>query len=149
MGLRKSAFSSRHVAFCALAVFAAGCSASGAAFKPLEPIPSDKGVVYIYRQPSFVGSAVYGTVTADAKPVTKIQNGGYYPYVASPGPVHFEVTTEATNEADVDVEAGKAKYLKTTIGMGFLVGHLSLTEVSSEIGKQEIGECKLLPAATP
>jgi hypothetical protein len=42
------------------------------------------------------------------------------------------------------VEAGKEKYLKTTLGMGFVVGHLNLTEVSPEIGKKEIAECNLL-----
>ncbi len=126
-----------------------GCSASGSAFKPVNPIPADKGVVYIYREPSFAGSGVFGTVTANKTPITKIKNGGYFPFVASPGNVHFEVSTETTNEADVMVEAGKEKYLKTTIGMGFLVGHLSFSEVSPEIGKREISECQLLEPVEP
>lgn len=121
-----------------------GCGASGPAFKPVQPIPTDKGVVYIYREPGIGGSAVYGTVTANAKPITKIQSGGYFPYISKPGNVHFEVSTEATNEADVLVEAGKEKYLKTSIGIGFLVGHLKFSEVSPEIGLKEIRECKLL-----
>ncbi|MBT9097525.1 hypothetical protein KFZ76_07360 [Methylovulum psychrotolerans] len=126
-----------------------GCSVSGPAFKPLDPIPANKGVVYIYRAPSFVGGGTYGTVTANSTPITKIKNGGYFPYIANPGPVHFEVSTEATNEADVIVELGKEKYLKTTIGMGFLVGHLKFSEVSSEIGKKEISECNLLEPVEP
>ena len=137
------------IASALVAALLAGCSASGPAFKPVDPIPAGRGVVYVYRQPGFVGSAVYGTVTANKTPITKIENGGYFPYVSDPGPVHFEVTTEATNEADVTVEAGKEKYLKTTIGMGFLVGHLKFSEVSAEIGRSEIGECKLLPPVKP
>ncbi|MFZ4699587.1 MAG: hypothetical protein ACOYMG_06015 [Candidatus Methylumidiphilus sp.] len=113
-----------------------GCSASGPAFKPIDPIPAGKGVVYIYREPGIVGSGVYGTVTANKTPLTKIKTGGYFPYISDPGPVHFEVSTEATNEADVNVESGKDKYLKTTIGMGFFVGHLKFSEVSPEIGKK-------------
>jgi hypothetical protein len=127
-----------------VALSLAGCTASGPAFKPVQPIPDGKGVVYIYREPGFVGSGVYGTVTANKAPITKIRTGGYYPYVANPGPVHFEVSTEATNEADLTVETGKEKYLKTTVGMGFFVGHLKFSEVSPEIGRKEIGECKLL-----
>jgi hypothetical protein len=127
----------------------AGCGASGPAFKPVDPIPAGKGVVYIYRSSSLVGAAVYGTATADKTPLTKVKNGGYFPYVGNPGPVHFEVSTEATNEADVTVEAGKEKYLKTTIGMGFAVGHLKFSEVSPEIGKAEISECKLLDPIQP
>ncbi|MBK8815599.1 MAG: DUF2846 domain-containing protein [Methylococcaceae bacterium] len=126
-----------------------GCSASGPAFKPVNPIPYDKGVVYIYREPSFAGSGVYGTVTANKMPITKIKNGGYFPFIANPGNVHFEVSTETTNEADVTVEVGKEKYLKTTVGMGLLVGHLNFSEVSPEIGKREISECKLLEPITP
>lgn len=126
-----------------------GCAVSGAAFKHIEATPLEKGVVYIYRQPNLLGGAVYGTVTANHKPITKIKNGGYFPYISDPGPVHFEVSTEATNEADVIVEAGKEKYLKTTIGMGLFVGHLKFSEVSPEIGRQEIGECKLLEPIQP
>lgn len=126
-----------------------GCSASGPPFKPVDPIPADKGVVYIYRQPGFFGGGVYGTVTANKTPITKIKNGGYFPYISNPGPVHFEVSTEATNEADVTVEASKEKYLKTTVGIGFFVGHLKFSEVSPEIGRQEIGECKLLEPVQP
>ena len=131
-----------------LALLAAGCSASGAAFTRVSPIPEGKGVVYIYRQPSFVGGGVYGTVKANDVPVTQIKNGGYYPYVANPGPVQFSVTTEATNTADVTVKSGEETYLKTTVGMGFFIGHLKLTEVSSQIGEEEIRECKLLEPAS-
>jgi len=126
-----------------------GCSASGPVFKPVDPIPVGKGVVYIYREPGFVGSGVYGTVTANKEPIAKIKTGGYFPYLSNPGSVHFEVSTEATNEADVTVESGKEKYLKTTVGMGFFVGHLKFSEVSPEIGKKEISECKLLEPIHP
>ena len=131
-----------------LLVILTGC-ASGPVFKPLASLPEGKGVVYVYRESSVIGSGVFGTLTANNTAITKIKNGGYFPYVTDPGKVHFEVSTEATNEADVVVEAGKEKYLKTTVGMGFFIGHLSLTEVSSEIGKKEITECKLLDSIEP
>lgn len=136
--------SRRVISSLVVAALITGCSASGPAFKPLSAIPPDKGVVYIYRSPSYMGSGVYGTVTANTTPITKIKNGGYFPFLSSPGTVHFTVTTEATNEADVVVEPGKEKYLKTTIGMGFLAGHLKFSEVSPEIGRKEIAECNLL-----
>ncbi len=136
--------------FIALAVtVTAGCSVDGAAFSKVDPIPADKGVVYIYRPDHLAGSAVYGTLSADNAPVTKIKNGGYYPYIANPGTVHFAVTTEATNTADVTVEAGKETYVKSSVGMGFLVGHLTLDQVSPDIGQQEIQSCKLLPPISP
>lgn len=129
----------------ALALASTGCSSSGPAFSRISPIPSGKGVVYVYRSPNFAGSGVYGTVKANDVPLTKIKNGGYFPYVAQPGPVKFSVTTEATNTADVTVKEGEEKYLKTTIGMGFFVGHLKFTEVAPDIGFNEAQRCKLLP----
>ena len=66
---------------------------------PNGDIPAGKGVVYIYRESGFVGGGVYGTVTANKIPITKIRNGGYFPYLSNPGTVHFEVSTETTNEA--------------------------------------------------
>ena len=95
------------------------------------------------------GTGVFGTITANNTPLTKVKNGGYYPYISSPGSTHFVISTEADNEADVTVEVGKEKYLKTTIGMGFLVGHLHISEVSPEIGRKEIEECNLLEPFEP
>lgn len=132
-----------------ISILIVGCGASGPVFKPVDPIPDGKGVVYIYRESGFVGGGVYGTVTADKTPITKVRNGGYFPYLSNPGTVHFEVSTEATNEADVSVEAGKEKYLKTSVGMGFFVGHLKFSEVSPEIGRKEISECQLLDPIEP
>ena len=61
----------------------AGCTASGPAFKPVDPIPAGEGVVYIYREPGFVGSGVYGTVTANKTPITKNQDRWLFP-------IHFK-----------------------------------------------------------
>lgn len=140
---------------CALAistfvtVLLTGCGASGPAFKPIDAPTDGRGVVYIYRQSSGLGAGVHGTVRANSTPVTDMKNGGYFPYVGTPGPVKFEVTTEATNDATVNLEAGIEKFLKVTVGMGFFVGHLHLTEVSPEIGKKEIADTKLLEPAKP
>lgn len=127
----------------------AGCSADGTPFTKVDSIPDGKGVVYIYRPAHFTGSAVYGTLKANDVPITKVTNGGYFPYVAEPGMLHLSIATETTNSTDVDVEAGKETYVKSSVSIGLLVGHLTLTEVSPEIGAQEIHECKLLPPVTP
>jgi hypothetical protein len=130
------------------AIFLTSCGASGPSFTQVTP-PAGKGVVYIYRQSSMIGPGVFGTAKVNGRPITKIKNGGYYPYIATPGNNHFEITTEATNEANVMVEKGSQKYLKTTVGMGLLVGRLKFSEVSPEIGKNEISGCKLLKPIAP
>jgi len=132
-----------------LTVLLTGCGASGPAFRPIDAPTDGRGVVYIYRQSSGLGAGVHGTVRANGTPVTDVKNGGYFPYVGAPGPVKFEVTTEATNDATVNVEPGIEKFLKVTVGMGFFVGHLHLTEVSPDIGKKEIADTQLLEPAKP
>lgn len=143
--------STRYIAVTLVLLAAAmltGCGASGPGFKKMD-LPADgQGIVYIYRQSSSFGMGVHGTARANGKVVADIKNGGYYPYVGKPGETKFEIRTEATNEATVNVEAGVEKYLKVTVGLGFFAGHLHLTEVSPEIGKKEIAECKLLEPET-
>lgn len=124
-------------------MFLASCGSTGGNFQPVKP-PPGKGVVYVYRQPSFAGAPVYGTVKANGNPVTKIKNGGYFPYVGPPGDTVFSVATEAKDEATVTVAENKPKYLKTTVGMGLFIGRLKFSEVSPAIGSSEIVECELL-----
>lgn len=132
-----------------LATVIAGCSAPGPQFKRVEAIPPGKGVVYIYRQPRIAGSGVVGTISANTVPVVRIRSGGYFPYISEPGRVNFAVKSEVTDEADVNVEAGKATYLKASIGSGFRMSQLNLSEVPPELGSLEIGECRLLPPIEP
>ncbi len=51
-------------------IFITGCSAKGIKFEAINPIPDGKGVVYIYRSPSIIGSGVYGTASANNIPLT-------------------------------------------------------------------------------
>jgi hypothetical protein len=127
-----------------MTVTIAGCSATGRPFVHVDPIPDGKGIVYVYRPDRTVGCAVSGTIRANGVPITNVKNGGYYPYVADPGRVNLNVTTEVENSTDITVEAGREKYVKTTVGMGFFLGHLKLGEVSSDVGEREIRECRLL-----
>ena len=121
-----------------------GCSASGPRFQRVSPIPAGKGVVYVYRKSAFVGCGVYGTLKVNDQPVTKVKNGGYYPCICTPGTVELSVSTETTNTATVDVAPASEHYVKTTVGMGILVGRLYLTEVMPSTGESEIAGCKLL-----
>ncbi len=137
------------IAWVLLAAVASGCSAPAPHFKPAEAIPAGKGVVYIYRQPRIAGSGVVGTITANTVPIVRIRSGGYFPFISAPGRVNFAVKSEVTDEADVNVEAGKATYLKASIGSGFRMSQLNLSEVPPELGSLEIAECRLLPPIEP
>jgi hypothetical protein len=119
----------------------AGCASLGPAFQPLASVPSGKAVVYLYRPPSFVGSAVSFTVNAGELPVISLSNGGYFPYVTAPGRISFWAKTEAESFVIIDVESGMEYYLKGTVGMGILVGRPKLEQMPAAVGRLEILDC--------
>jgi hypothetical protein len=121
------------------------CGANGSAFTPVSP-PSGKGVVYIYRTPSFVGCAATGTLKTNGFSTTIVSNGGYFPYVGPPGDTTFTSKIDWNRKVTVRVEQGNPKYLKAEFaGAGMQKARiLKLTEVPPSLGASEITECKLL-----
>jgi len=118
--------------------------ATGPAFKKIETIPDNMGLVYIYRPGKMMGAAVSYKVRANGVVITTLTPGGYYPYITKPGEVEFSAKTEATSSVTIDVKPGETHYIKGTIGVGFLVGRPHLVVVPPEVGEKEVMNCKLL-----
>lgn len=138
----------RLVAAALLSTLLSACAASGPAFTSVSLTPdSPKALVYVYRPNRVAGSAINYTVKANGTPVTKLENGGYFPLVIDPGSIEFEAKTEARTRVVVDVRAGETRYVQGSIGMGVFIGHPRLLEVDAATGAAEVKECKLLPAA--
>lgn len=72
----------RGYGYCLLVVvisLMAGCAAHGPAFKKITEIPTGKGVVYIYRSPGIVGSAVSYQVYVGNSSLGRLVPGGTSP----------------------------------------------------------------------
>jgi hypothetical protein len=123
----------------------AACVSLGPPFQPVAAIPAGKALVYIYRTPSFVGSAVSYTVNAGQLPVVTLYNGGYFPFITNPGRIDFWAETEASSFCIIEVQVGKTYYLKGKVQMGILVGRPDLEQVHPAMGQLEIMDCKLIP----
>jgi len=121
-----------------------GCATSGPAFTKVESIPAGKGLVYIYRSPSFKGAAVSYDVNVKDKVATHLANGGYFPYFADLGENEVWAKTEAKSSVTIDVKPGQTYYVKGGVRMGFLVGRPDLTLEPADVGAAEIAECKLI-----
>lgn len=128
-----------------LAVTQFGCASLGKPFEPVASASSDQSVIYIYRPSSFVGGGVSYTIYSGNKAITKLYNGGYYPYVAKLGEVELWAETESKSSVTVDLKAGETKYVKGTVGVGFFVGRPNLSVVDPAVALSEIKECKLIP----
>ena len=121
-----------------------GCANLGRQFEPAAAVPSDKATVYVYRPSRFAGAAAFFTVNAGEKPIAKLYNGGYFAYTATPGELELWAATESKSSVTLDLKAGDVKYVKGTIGIGFLIGRPNLTVVEPAIAQDEIKECKLI-----
>ncbi len=128
-----------------------GCATTtqmGSSFAPVTQVPNDKAVVYVYKAKAY-GGALY-KLTANGEPVTQLQKGGYYPYIADPGLVKFSAYTlgrigdmipiEPTHSLEINVSADEIHYVKITSGLS-----VRLVEVPQEKAQKELKKCKLLP----
>ena len=126
-----------------------GCAATlGPQFESVTAVPSGKALIYIYRTPKFVGSAVGFDIHHGDKVITHLASGGYYPYITDPGTVELWAKTEAKSSVTLHVRAGETRYVKGEVGVGFFVGRPKLEVVGNIIGAKEITECKLIPEKT-
>jgi len=131
--------------FVLLLSFLSSCSAKGSAFTKIDNFSADKGLVYIYRVPTFQGSAISYDIKVDENAITTLQNGGYFPYQTNPGEIEFSASTEATSAVTLDVEASQTYYIKGSLSVGFMMGRPHLSVVPNKVGEKEIQECALLP----
>jgi hypothetical protein len=130
-----------------LVLWLGGCAAGGAAFQPVDRIPTEKALVYIYRPNSIVGGAIRYHVADGEIPVVYLIRGGYFPYFAEPGEHTFWARTESRSEVTTDLHPGETYYLRGRIGAGIAVGRPSLEFVEPSIGAKEVRKLKLLPPA--
>lgn len=121
------------------------CASLGPQFQKVETFPNDKGLVYIYRPSSFVGSVISYDVKVGETPVTTLYNGGYFPYFSEPGEIEFWAKTESKSSVTLDVKPCQIYYIKGTVGVGFIVGRPHLMVVESNVAEKEISQCKLIP----
>ena len=119
----------------------AGC-ASGLPFKSVTEIPQGKGLVYIYRPASVVGSAISYDIFTGNEKIGRLLPGGYLTYFATPGELELWGKTEAKGSITLDVKADQIQYVKGSLSVGFFVGRPVLMTVEPEVGQQEIAECK-------
>jgi len=127
-----------------LGMFLLSCAPLGPAFQKTDAIPENMGLVYIYRPSKGFGSGVAYEVKANGVLITKLHNGGYYPYFTLPGETEFSAKTETKSAVTIDVKAGETYYVKGSIRLGLIVGRPRLLVVSPEVAESEIIKCKLI-----
>ncbi|MGF6976543.1 hypothetical protein QFZ94_004993 [Paraburkholderia sp. JPY465] len=124
-----------------VAVVASGC-ASGPQYKDVaSSIPTLKeaqGRIYFYRSSSMFGAAMQPAINLNGQDVGKSQPGGFF-FVDEPaGQYVVSTTTETKKTLSFKLDAGETKYVKTSVGLGLLVGRIIPTLESSDEATKDI-----------
>lgn len=104
----------------------------------IPQLASGQGRVYFYRSNSMLGAAIQPSITLNGEKVGDSKPGGFF-YVDRP-PGNYEVVcgTEVERKATFALSAGDQRYIKTTISMGALVGHVTPELVDPAEGAKAI-----------
>lgn len=121
-----------------------GCAATGPkAFEMagvLGTVPPGYGRIVFFRSNSVVGAAIQPDIRVGAQVVGQSKPGGFFYVDASPGRYVASSGTENTAAIDVQVVGGQTLYLRSTIGMGLLVGRVTLTVEDRLTARSELAE---------
>ncbi|AIY41530.1 miscellaneous; hypothetical/global homology [Collimonas arenae] len=126
----------------ALAVLLSGCAASGAKYSDMaSSIPTlkaDQGRIYFFRSSSMMGAAIQPEVRLNQTVVGKSQPGGFF-YVDRPAGQYVAASsTEVEKTLSFALDAGETKYVRTSVSMGLLAGHVNPTLETQEIATKEL-----------
>jgi len=119
----------------------AGC-ATGPSYdevaQSFPPLRDGQGRVFFLRSASAIGSAIQPELRVDEEVVGRSRPGGFF-FVDRPAGSYVAAgTTEVETRYHFDLGAGETKYLRSAITMGFLAGHLHLSEDATTNARQEM-----------
>ena len=127
---------------------------------PIEAsLPPGQGLVYIFRESSFVTSSYEVPIIVNGKPIVVMGNSSYYAYSVPAGVVQFttggvwntnqnkseEGVPFRVGEAKITVRPGYAYYLKLTVIPVFVSWNINLEQVAYQEGANLIKSYELTP----
>ena len=130
------------LAIIALAGALAGCATHGPTFQQMQSqmstIPADQGRIIVYRSDSPFGAGLQPAIKVNGVKIgDSVPNS--FVYVDRPaGDYEISTSTEVKRSLSVTLAPQETKYVKTTVSMGFLVGHVSPELVDEATGKAAI-----------
>lgn len=124
-----------------------GCSqATGSYFHPAEHLASDQAMVYLYF-PKQSGASDSYTISANGLTVTRLDEGGYYPFRAAPGRTTFSRPGwPDERNLTVTIEPGRTYFVKVALieDRGLFNRFYGLFLVHDELAYAEISPLRLM-----
>jgi hypothetical protein len=98
--------------------------------------PASVGLIHVYRQRRFVGSALSPSIYVDDQQVARVGNGRRFTAKLTPG-THGIRSDDKSSSVSLDVKPGQDYYIRIDEEPGALKGHGKLTLLQAEQGKPE------------
>ena len=108
----------------------------------LPPLKPGFGRVYFTRAAELGGSAIQPEIRMNNEVVARSVPGGFSFVDRPPGKYAVTTSTEVTNAVTFQLAAGEAKYIKTAVTPGILVGHVTPTLEFPEQGQSDINRLR-------
>lgn len=111
-------------------------------------IPSDKGVVYLYRTGRAVGAAGSIQVKVNGIDAGGTGPGTFFRWELTPGSYSFSSSTsESSAVVEVDVKANEHYFLRQDARLGISSGRVTMVTQDEATGKKAVEGCRLLVSA--
>ncbi|MBY4864935.1 DUF2846 domain-containing protein [Burkholderia sp. Bp9017] len=126
-------------------LFLTACASGPAYVDVAASIPhlnSSVGRIYFLRSASPLGAAIQPDIRLNGRVVGQSKPGGFFFVDESPGSYTVVTTTEVDRKITFDVEAGQTRYVRTSVGFGLLVGHVTPSLVPPDVAETEIRELR-------
>ena len=111
-------------------------------------MPEGKALVYVYRNGALHGAMFTPTVTLGNDVKIPLSVSGYYPYVASPGPMLIRITNVGTRSFTLDAKAGETYYVRGGLVL-MAAGFPALGQVNAAEALTELKDCKRITKTSP
>ena len=123
------------------ALVATGC-ASGPEYKEISSsiptLAASNGRIYFFRSDAFAGAMIQPEILLNDQVVGRSTAGGFF-YVDEPAGAYTVATaTEVKRTVKFTLHTGETKYVRTSISVGVLVGHVTPTLDDPETAPQEL-----------
>ena len=107
--------------------------------------PDSKGSVFLYRTGRAVGAAGQLSVKVNGLDAGGTGPGTFFRWDLNPGTYTFLSSTgESSAVVQLEVEAGKVYFIRQDARLGIDSGRVTMQEVDSGKGENEVTGCKLL-----
>ena len=119
-----------------------GCAAKGPSLGMISDrmpmLHADQGRIFFYRDKSMFGAAVQPMIRLNGEEVGKSVPGGFFFVDRPAGDYEASSSTEVKRSVTFTLAPAETRYIRTTVGMGFFVGHVYPELVSAEDGEKAL-----------